>query len=186
MKLPVWIGLTVILLGALATACTVPAPAAATQVQPVEVYANPDVLVDTQWILDHADDPNVRLIDVSGSPDDYAAGHIPGAVYVNVSQEMTNPEDSTRGQIMTQEALSALMSRLGVTADTTVVFYDASSNLQATRAYWVLKYYQHEDVRVYNGGVTKWLADGQTLVTDVVEVTPTEYVAKEPDLAIRT
>jgi thiosulfate/3-mercaptopyruvate sulfurtransferase len=176
--------LALLLLFLVAGACV--APAAVHEVPPVEVYANPDVLVDTQWVQEHVGDPNVRLVDASGSADNYAAGHLPGAVYVNVSQEMTNPADSTRGQILTQDALSALFSRLGVSQDTTVVFYDGSSNLYAARAYWVAKYYQHPIARIYNGGSTKWVADGQALVTEEVQVTPTNYVAKEPDLAIRT
>jgi thiosulfate/3-mercaptopyruvate sulfurtransferase len=185
MKTRLGLASALLLIVLVATACAVPAAAPAPEVQAVEVYSNPDVLVDTQWVVDHLEDPNVRFIDV-GSADNYAAGHLPGAVYVNVGDEMTNPEDSTRGQILTQDALSALLSRLGVTEETNIVFYDNNSNLQATRAYWVLKYYQHDNVRVYNGGSTKWVADGQSLVTDAVEVTPTEYVAKEPNLAIRT
>src|SRR5690606_29265214 len=118
---------TLLLLNAVLAACVAPAAATESEIAPVEVYANADVLVDTQWVLDHLDDPNVRLIDVSGNADDYAAGHLPGAVYVNTGDEMTNPEDSTRGQIMTQDALSALLSRLGITPETTVVFYDGSS-----------------------------------------------------------
>lgn len=186
MKTRIWIAFALLLWSLIMAACTTPAVATQPEIAPVEVYANADVLVDTQWILDHLDDPNVRLIDVSGNADDYAAGHLPSAVYVNVGDEMTNPEDSTRGQILTQDALSALLSRVGITPETTVVFYDGSSNLLATRAYWVLKYYQHDDVKVYNGGSLKWVADGQELVTDVVEVTPSEYVAQDADLAIRT
>jgi thiosulfate/3-mercaptopyruvate sulfurtransferase len=181
--------LTLIVLSTLLGACTVaPAPVADTSVEPVTIdgFANPELLVDSQWILDHADDPNVRLIDVTGNAETYAAGHIPGAVYVNVGDQMTNPEDSTQGQILTQDALSTLLSSLGITPETTVVFYDANNNLQAARAYWVLKYYQHEDVRVFDGGSKTWVADGHELVTDEVVVTPTEYVAAEPDLAIRT
>lgn len=184
-----WFLLALIVLSTALGACAVPqAPAADTSVEPVTLdgYANPELLVDTAWIQENADDPNVRIIHAGGSAEDYAAGHLPNAVFVSVGGEMTNPEDSTQGQILTQDALSALLSRLGVTQDTTVVFYDSNNNLQAARAYWVLKYYQHEDVRVYDGGITKWTADGQDLVTDEVTVTPTEYVANEPDLAIRT
>lgn len=186
MKTRLWIALALLLLNAVLAACVAPAPAATAEIAPVEVYANADVLVDTQWVLDNLDDPSVRLIDVSGNVDAYIAGHLPGATYVNTGEQMTNPEDSTRGQILTQDALSLLLSSLGITPDTTVVFYDGSSNLLATRAYWVLKYYQHENVKVYNGGSIKWVADGQELVTDTVEVTPSEYAAQEPDLAIRT
>ncbi|MCC6168221.1 MAG: sulfurtransferase [Caldilineaceae bacterium] len=186
MKTHIWIAFALLLLNAVVAACVAPAAATTPEIAPVEVYANPDVLVDTQWVLDHLDDPNVRLVDVSGKAEDYAAGHLPGAVYVSTGGEMTNPEDSTKGQILTQDALSALLNRIGVTPETTVVFYDGSSNLLATRAFWVLKYYQHSDVKVYNGGRLKWAADGRQLVTDAVTVTPTEYVAQDPDLAIRT
>ena len=180
--------LTLVLVSTVLGACATPlTPVADTSVEPVTIdaYAKPEVLVDTAWVQEHLEDPSVRLIH-AGNAEDYAAGHIPGAVNVNVGQDMTNPEDSTQGQILTQDALSALLSQLGVTADTTVVFYDNNNNLQSARAYWVLKYYQHDDVRIYNGGLKKWTAEGQELVTDEVVVTPTEYVAQDPDLAIRT
>ena len=180
-----------VVVSTLLSACTAVAPSAAGAEAPAaaaapEAYAKPDVLVDTAWVQEHLDDPKVRLVDVSGKIDDYNAGHIPGAVYVNVGEQMTNPEDEIRGQIMAQDGLSALLSSIGVAEDTTVVFYDGTNNLLAARAYWVLKYYQHADVRIYNGGSKKWVADGQALVTDAVTVTPTEYVAKDADPAIRT
>jgi thiosulfate/3-mercaptopyruvate sulfurtransferase len=181
--------LSLILLSAVLGACAVPlAPAADTSVEPVTIdgYAKPELLVDTAWIQEHADDPTVRLIDVGGDAEEYAAGHIPGAVLVNVGDQMTNPEDSTRGQILTQDQLSALMSELGMNLEDTIILYDNNNNLQAARAFWVLKYYQHPDVRIFDGGTKTWLADGQALVTDEVAVTPTEYVAQDPDLAIRT
>ncbi len=111
--------LSVVALSTLLSACTMPlTPTADTSVAPVTIdgYAHPELLVDTAWIQEHASDETVRLIDVSGNQEDYAAGHIPGAVYISVGAEMTNPEDSTKGQVMSQDALSALLSRVGVTA----------------------------------------------------------------------
>lgn len=173
-----------LLLSACVAPIAAPAPAAA-PVAPTE-YANPDVLVDTEWVLAHLDAPNVRFLDLANNAEDYAAGHIPGALFVSGFGDLTNPADSTRGQILTQDALSELFSRLGISADTIVVAYDNSNNLWASRAYWSFKYYQHADVRVYNGGIKKWVADGQALSTDEVVVTPTEYVAQDADPAIRT
>ncbi len=169
-------------------ACAIPtatAPTGDSASQVIEEYAKPDILVDTEWIKENADDPTVRLIDVSGNAETYAAGHLPGAIYAGLG-EFTNPDDPVRGQIMTQDALTALFSRLGISNGDTVVFYDDNANLLATRAYWAVKYYQHEDVRVYNGGSKKWVADGETLVTDAVEPAPSQYVAGEADPAIRT
>jgi thiosulfate/3-mercaptopyruvate sulfurtransferase len=181
--------LILIALSTILGACAVPlTPTADTSVAPVTIdnSANPDLLVDSAWILENADDPNVRLIDVRGDLEEYAAGHIPGAVHIDVGDQMTNPEDSTRGQILTQDALSALLSSLGIKPEDTIVLYDANNNLQAARAYWVLKYYQHGDVRILNGGTNTWTAEGNELVADEVAVTPSEYVAQDPDLAIRT
>ncbi len=155
-------------------------------VEAVTEYVNADALVDTQWLLDHLDDEGVRLVEISTKPEDYAAGHLPGALHFHGVAELTNPEDATQGQILTQAGLSELMSRNGIGNEDTVVFYDRSSNLWASRAYWALKYYQHDDVRIYNGGATRWLADSQELSADTVNVEATEYVAGEADDALRT
>jgi thiosulfate/3-mercaptopyruvate sulfurtransferase len=149
-------------------------------------YASPDALVDTQWVVDHLDDADVRLLDVSSSHEVFEQGHLPGAQFVDWQTDLTNPDDPVRGQILSQQNLSDLMSRLGVEPDDTVVFYDETSNLFAARAYWVLKYYQHPDVRVYNGGSKKWTADGQTLTKDVAVVEPSQYTADDADPEIRT
>ncbi|MSP12656.1 MAG: hypothetical protein EXR62_06825 [Chloroflexi bacterium] len=130
------------------TACGSPAilagqatPTQASNANPTG-YAKPDVLVDTAWVKAHLQDAKVRFIDLSGKPDTYAAGHIPGAVYTSLN-DYVNPNDSIKGQIMTRDALSALMSKQGVNNSDTIVFYDDGRNLSASRAYWVLKYYSH-------------------------------------------
>ncbi|MCB0141953.1 MAG: sulfurtransferase [Caldilineaceae bacterium] len=173
------------LFGLLLAACAPVAPAASTADVP-QAYAQADALVDTDWVLAHLDDPTVHFLDIGGDPEVFAQGHIPGALFVNLGSDLTNPNDSTRGQILEQDALSALFSQLGINNGDTVVVYDANRNLLSTRAFWAIKYYQHPDVRLYNGGLTKWQADGQELSTEAVEPTPTEYVAAEADPAIRT
>ncbi len=165
------------------------APAAAgigTEFAVPEEYARPEVLVDPAWVAEHLDDANVRLIDLSADTEAYAQGHIHGAVYVNMREDITNPNDPTRGQIMTREAFSELFSRLGIEQDDTLVLYDDKDNVQAARAYWSFKYYQHPDVRILNGGVKKWLADGYELTSEPVAYAPSTYEANEADPAIRT
>ena len=182
-----WLILILLALTVVASGCVAPASGAPAATEAaIAAYANPDVLVDTDWVVAHLEDANVRLIDLNGKIEDYAAGHIPGATYVNLTEDLTNPDDPVRGQVLTQDQLSTLFSRLGIAADTTVVFYDNNSNLIAARAYWALKYYQHADVRVYNGGLKQWAADGQALVTDEPAITPSAYVAQDADVAIRT
>ena len=145
-----------------------------------------NVLVDTAWIKSHMADVNVRLLDVSASKEIYEQGHLPGAVYVNVIGDMSNPDDPIRAEILTGEALSALLSRLGVANDDTIVLYDNTSNLDAARAYWALKYYRHKDVRIYEGGSKQWLGAGEALTTGATSVTPTDYRAAPVDPEIRT
>ena len=161
-------------------------PVAYENIDAVNAYANPEVLVDTEWMLANLADPGVRLIDVSSKPEVYAEGRLPGASYVQWDTQLVNPDNPFEGKILTGEALSELMSSLGVENDHTVVLYDNTNNLFAARAYWVLKYYGHADVRIYNGGSKKWLADGHELSTDAVTVTASNYVAGNPDPQIAT
>lgn len=155
-------------------------------VQTTDGYANPDVLVDTEWVAQHLDDENVKFLDVSSNQEAYAEGHLPGAQFVDWQSDLTNPEDPVRGQVLSRNALSDLLSRLGVEKDDTVVLYDDTNNLFATRAYWALKYYQHDDVRVYNGGTKQWTAANKELTTEEPTLAASAYEAGEADPAIRT
>lgn len=182
---------TLLLILTLLAGCVAPAAPAATDAgaaaQPVDSYANANALVDTAWVAAHLEDETVRLLDIGGNQENYDQGHLPGAIFVNLGADLTNPEDSTQGQILTAEQLTAVMSRLGIENDDTLVLYDANRNLLAARAYWVLKYYQHAgDLHVYNGGSTKWVADGQALTTEAPTLETSQYVAGEADPAIRT
>jgi thiosulfate/3-mercaptopyruvate sulfurtransferase len=184
-----------ILAAQLVTACEMPRdegpatpqePAASANFATGSEYAKTDVLVDTEWVLANHADPEVRLIDVSSQAEVYEKGRLPGASFVQWDTELVNSDNPVEGQILTGDALSELMSGLGVQNDHTVVVYDDTNNLLAARAYWVLKYYGHDDVRVYNGGRKKWLADGQRLTTEAVTVTASDYVAGKPDPGIAT
>lgn len=151
-----------------------------------DTYANPRALVDTEWVLAHLDDPAVHFIDVSPRRDSYDAGHLPGAQFVQWDTDLTDPDAAVEGMILTRDSVAALMSRLGVGNGHTVVFYDNARNLFAARGYWVMKYHGHDDVRVYDGGSRKWVADGQQLTNVVAEPAPARYVAGEPDPTIVT
>jgi len=150
----------------------------------MQAYAK-DVLVDTDWILAHAGDPSVRIVEVGGRRQAFDEGHLPGAVFLSMGL-LSNPDDPVQGQIATRAQVSDALGSVGLTRDQTVVLYDRQSNLQAARAYWVLAYYQHPEVRVYNGGAPKWTADGQAFSTDAPEVAATDYQAGQPDPEIRT
>lgn len=173
-----------IIIAALALLLLAVVPALA-QDELLEDYVNPDLLVDTEWVLENWDAEGVRLIHVATDAEAYAQGHLPGAILL-LARDLTTPDDPIRGQIGTADQVAEALGNIGVTVEDTVVLYDANSNLWASRAYWVLKYYQHEDVRIYNGGLIKWQEDGQELVTEIPEIEPTVYEIAEPDPEIRT
>ena len=150
-----------------------------------EVAFATDVLVDTEWIEAHAADPSLRVLEVGGNANAFGEGHLPGAAFVSM-RSLSNPDDPIGGQIATAAQVSAALSNAGLGRDQTVVLYDRRNNLQAARAYWVLKYYQHADVRIYNGGTPKWTEDGQVMSTVMVEYEPSDYQAGPPDPEIRT
>ncbi len=144
-----------------------------------------DVLVDTEWVEAHMNDADVRLVDVGGGLEGFQEGHIPGASFLSMGL-LSNPDDPIRGQIATEEGVSAALSSLGIERDQTVVLYDDRNNLPSARAYWVLKYYQHAQVRIYNGGEPRWVADGRVLSTETPESEASSYQAGPADPAIRT
>jgi len=151
----------------------------------LEAFVNPDLLVDSTWVQENATAEGVRLIHVGSDPAAFEEGHLPGANFLALV-DLTNPDDPIRGQIATDEQVATALSALGLTTEDTIVLYDANSNLLAARAYWVLKYYQHADVRIYNGGLIKWQEDGLELVTEAPEIVPSTYEIAEADPEIRT
>ncbi len=192
------LSLLILLLALALTACVPVAPPSASQpaadtqsaaapAAEAPALTTPESLVDTAWVLEHLEDPNVRLLAISGNQESFDEGHLLNAIYVNLGENLTNPADSTQGQILTQEALGEFFSGLGIENDDTLVVYDNNNNLLSARAYWAFKYYQHADVRLYNGGTKKWVADGNELSVDAVEALPaTTYVPGEADPELRT
>ena len=120
-------------------------------------YANPQLLVDTQWLADHINDPNVRIVDCDVR-DAYRRAHVPGAVSPR-EHYMKNPENAQI--IMEPEQFAAEMSQMGIGDDTLVVCYDGFGSLYAARFWWCLSYYGHDRCVVVNGGWNKWLKEGR-------------------------
>lgn len=145
-------------------------------------YSHPEVLVDAQWVEAHLHDPKVRLIEVDVDTKSYADGHIPGAVGFNWQKEL---QDQLVRAPLSQGNLEALLSRAGVSNDTTIVLYGDNNNWFAAWALWILKYYGHQDVRLLDGGRVKWLADKREITSEVPSYAPTQYKTSAPDDKIR-
>lgn len=145
-------------------------------------YANPEVLVDTDWAAENLDTENVRFVEVDVNTAAYDKGHLPGAVGWNWQ---IDTQDAVTRDIPDEESFAALASRSGIDNQTTVVLYGDNNNWFATYAFWLLKYYGHEKVLLINGGRKKWEAEGRQLVTDVPEYAPTTYQVTTIDKDIR-
>ena len=146
-------------------------------------YAHPEVLVSTDWVAAHLNDSNVRLVESNEDTLLYASGHIPGAVHVDWTTDLNDP---LRRDYITREGFSALMSRIGATPDTTVVFYGDKNNWWACYAFWVFQLFGHTNAKVMDGGRLKWEREKRELTRDVPAIEPTTYDAPERnDTAIR-
>ena len=145
-------------------------------------YAHPEVLVDTEWVAQHIDDPGVRIIEADEDPLLYDVGHIRNAVKLDWHVDVQDPLER---DFVDREGFEALMRRYGVTNDTTVVFYGDKSNWYAAYSFWLFKMYGHKNALLMNGGRAKWEAEGRPYIREVPQFPPTEYHAPEPDLSIR-
>jgi thiosulfate/3-mercaptopyruvate sulfurtransferase len=134
-------------------------------VTPIEErgYAHPEVLVSTDWVAEHLEDPRVRLIESNEDLLLYDTGHIPGAVKVDWTNDLNDP--LVRDYI-NSEQLQRLLRSKGINTDTTIVFYGDKNNWWATYAFWVLKLFGIERVRLMDGGRLRWVDEGRPLTTD--------------------
>lgn len=146
------------------------------------VYADPEILVDTQWVADHLEDSSVRFIEAAYDAENYVLGHIPGALPWTWKHDFQHP---VRKDIPDKEGWEALLERSGITSDTTVVVYGTPSRYYATYAIWLLAIYGHRKIRLMNGGSEKWVAENRSLTTEVSTTKLTSYRAKEPDWSVR-
>jgi thiosulfate/3-mercaptopyruvate sulfurtransferase len=141
-----------------------------------------NVLVDAAWAQTHLDDPNVRFVEVDVDTSAYEEGHIPGAVAWNWTSQLS---DGVRRDIIGRDEFSRLLSESGIGPDTAIVLYGDNNNWFAAWAYWQLKLFGQENVRILDGGRKLWLANGLPVSTDAPRHEPTGYELPVVDLSHR-
>ncbi|MBA3533455.1 MAG: sulfurtransferase [Ardenticatenales bacterium] len=141
-------------------------------------YAHPELLVNTDWVVEHKDDPNIRLLESNEDILLYDTGHIPGALKIDWHDDLN---DRLRRDYVSKEAFEELASRLGLTPETTVVFYGDKNNWWATYALWVFQLFGHDNARIMDGGRLKWSEEGREWTREVPQVERTKYQASERD-----
>jgi len=144
--------------------------------------ARNDILVTTDWVEQHRQDATVRLVEVDVDTSAYESGHVEGAIAWNWTTQLN---DQVRRDILSREQVQELLGQSGITPDTTIVLYGDNNNWFAAYAYWQLKIFGHNNVKLMNGGRKKWELEGRKLVTEVPSVNAVTYQAKEADLSIR-
>ena len=140
------------------------------------------VLVTTDWVAEHATDAGMRVVEVDVDTTAYDQGHVPGAAGWNWTTELC---DTLVRDIVPPKKLEELLGKSGIDNQTAIVLYGDNNNWFAAWAFWQLKIYGHDDVRIMDGGRKKWLAEGRELSTDTPSVQPKTYKAGAPDLSLR-
>jgi len=138
---------------------------AAPAVTPIEQrgYAHPEVLVSTDWVAQHLNDPKVRLVESNEDILLYDTGHIPGAVKIDWTTDLN---DQTVRDYVDSGRLQALLRSKGINNDTTIVFYGDKNNWWATYALWVLQLFGITNVKILDGGRLRWVDEGRPLSTE--------------------
>jgi len=153
-----------------------------------------DPLVTTDWLAEHLDD--VRIVDIRGyvkktdlgegrqraeylaAREEYDEAHIPGAVYVDWTRDITDPDNPVPVQLAPPERFADLMASLGIGDESRVVVYDHSGGQFATRLWWALTYYGHDRTHVLDGGWKKWTAEGRPRTAEVPEPEPAAFTPR--------
>jgi thiosulfate/3-mercaptopyruvate sulfurtransferase len=139
-------------------------------------------LVSADWVAENINNPQVAIVEVDEDTTLYAQGHIENAVTFNWREDL---QDGLRRDIISKEGFEALLSKSGISNETTVILYGGNNNWFAAYAYWYFKLYGHQDVRLLDGGRKRWELDARPFVTTTPTRTATRYVAKEQDLSLR-
>ncbi len=145
-------------------------------------YANPNSLVSTDWVAEHGSDANVRLVEVDVDTAAYEQGHIASAVGWNWQSQL---QQTLQRDVISQEGLEQLLGGSGISNDTTIILYGDNNNWFAAWAFWQLKMYGHQDVKLMNGGRVKWTAENRPLTAEIPKPAAATYRASSPDQSIR-
>ena len=145
-----------------------------------EAYTHPEVLVSADWVEQHLDDPQVRVVESDEDVLLYDMGHIPGAVKIDWQGDL---QDQLIRDYIDADKFAAICSRAGITPETTVIFYGDKSNWWACYALWAFKLFGHADCRILNGGRKLWIDEKRQTTNDIPHYPASIYQVNKPDEA---
>jgi thiosulfate/3-mercaptopyruvate sulfurtransferase len=153
------------------------------------------LLVSTEWLAAHLSDPNVRIVDVRWylldkdrtGRDEYLRGHIPGALFFDIDDDLAAPRGAGPGRhpLPRPDVFAEVASRAGIGAETLVVAYDDRGGATAARLWWLLRYFGHEQVSLLDGGIVRWIAEGRPLQTKAPANPPRARFVAQPHPEMR-
>jgi thiosulfate/3-mercaptopyruvate sulfurtransferase len=149
--------------------------------------ARPELLATTEWLAEQLERPGVRVLDVRWRPDGSAAathavGHIAGAVPIDWRADLTDDVgDGEAFVLVSPDRMATVSARAGISDGTTVVVYDDSQGVFAARAWWSLRAYGLESVRILDGGYPAWVAEGRPVSNAAVRPTPAGFTVRGPN-----
>jgi thiosulfate/3-mercaptopyruvate sulfurtransferase len=141
-------------------------------------YIHPEVLVETDWVAQHLQDKNLRIVESDEDVLLYEVGHVPGAVKIDWHSDL---QDQVVRDYVGKRGFEELLASRGIANDTTVLFYGDKNNWWACYAFWVFKLFGHDKCLVMNGGRQKWIAENRPLSKDIPSFSRTKYTAKDRD-----
>lgn len=139
-------------------------------------YAHPEALVSTEWLADHLNDPNIRILESDEDVLLYEIAHIPNAQKVDWHSDLN---DAVVRDYVSRESFQALLRAKGIDESTTVIFYGDKNNWWACYAFWVFQLFGFTNARILDGGRSKWEIEGREMTTVVPAFRTTQYVAPE-------
>ena len=141
-----------------------------------------DVLVEPEWLQEHLEDENLRIVEVDENPALYAEAHIPGAIGFDWQKDL---QDQVKRDFLGPEEFGRLFGEHGISNDHLIVLYGDRNNWFAAYTYWYLKYYGHDNVKLLNGPRERWIAEGRPTTTDVPSYDATTFNAQSGNDTIR-
>jgi len=139
-------------------------------------YAHPEVLVETEWLAQHLNDKDLRIVESDEDVLLYETGHIPGAVKIDWVADLN---DRVRRDYLDRDQFAQLVGSKGISNDTTVIFYGDKNNWWATYAFWVFQLFGHTKTKILNGGRKKWIDEGRPLTKEVPNYPAVTYHAPQ-------
>jgi thiosulfate/3-mercaptopyruvate sulfurtransferase len=148
----------------------------------VSGYAHPEVLVETSWVAENLNNPTIRLIEADEDVLLYEVGHLPGAVKLDWHVDV---QDRVKRDFVNQKDFEDLMSKWGISNDTTIILYGDKNNWYACYSYWLFTMYGHRNMKIMNGGRLKWESEKRPMTKEVPHYAVTTYHAQSMDESIR-